>query len=130
MNEEMVDSSVNAFRAFINKHPELRKELRKSGRSWQEYYEKWILLGENDPYWNDMKLGDGNETSENHEQEDMMERLIKLTDKIDVKKVEHQVQQLNKTIQIVQSFFTSNIREHDEETEERQSRDVFKLFRD
>jgi len=50
-NEKKLHPSVIEFKHFINEHPGILKEIRKSGRSWQEYYEKWILLGEEDPYW-------------------------------------------------------------------------------
>lgn len=47
--------SVAAFKAFVNRHPKLLEEIRKSGRGWQEFYEKWAILDEDDPFWDEYK---------------------------------------------------------------------------
>lgn len=47
--------SVAAFKNFVNRHPKLLEEIRKSGRGWQEFYEKWAILDEDDPFWKDLK---------------------------------------------------------------------------
>ncbi len=43
--------SVREFKDFLQRHPKLVEEVRRSGRGWQEYYEKWALLGEDDSMW-------------------------------------------------------------------------------
>lgn len=113
-----LDPSVQEFKDFVNKHPEIVREIRKSGRSWQEYYEKWALLGESDPYWNEFTEADtmenhsqyesnnGNENQEKKENEekDLISQLMKYTQKIDVDKLQGQIDQLSKAVGSVQDM--------------------------
>lgn len=111
---KQIHPSIIAFKEFINKNPKLRRELRKSGRSWQEYYEKWVLLGEDDPYWDqykDMSESKQKETkteekedkSDNKGQE-MLDQLLKIGENIDFNKIQGQVANLSKTIGVVQEL--------------------------
>lgn len=113
-----LDPSVQEFKEFVNKRPEIIKEIRKSGRSWQEYYEKWALLGEDDPYWNDFiesstksqtqnKSNDNeyeNQDKNDKEENDLVSQLMKYSQKIDVDKLQGQIDQLSKAVGSVQEM--------------------------
>ncbi|MFS0751958.1 YlbD family protein [Oceanobacillus sp. 1P07AA] len=114
-----LDPSVQEFKEFVNKHPKIVREIRKSGRSWQEYYEKWALLGESDPYWNEFievdKIenqshqdtnynGKENQEKKENEEKDLMSQLMKYTQKIDVDKLQGQIDQLSKAVGSVQEM--------------------------
>ncbi|BAC13402.1 YlbD family protein [Oceanobacillus iheyensis] len=113
-----LDPSVQEFKEFVNKRPKIIKEIRKSGRSWQEYYEKWALLGEDDPYWNDFiesstKSQTQNESNDNeyenqdkndNEENDLVSQLMKYSQKIDVDKLQGQIDQLSKAVGSVQEM--------------------------
>ncbi|MDR4886622.1 YlbD family protein [Fredinandcohnia sp. QZ13] len=47
--------SVQEFKAFVKKHPLLVQEVRKGTLKWQEVYEDWYILGEEDEKWNKFK---------------------------------------------------------------------------
>ncbi|MGM8364246.1 spore coat protein YlbD [Virgibacillus sp. W0181] len=103
--EDKLDPTVRAFKTFINRKPKLIEEVRKSGGSWQEIYEKWALLGDDDPYWDKYdNTADSSEenSSTKKKQMELFSQLMKYTEKIDFNKVQDQVQQLNKTIDTVQ----------------------------
>src|SRR5690606_26506434 len=113
--DKKLHPSVMNFKEFINKHPELRKELRKTGRSWQEYYEKWVLLGEDDAYWDQFKSNKENKTNhseaENKEEDksdqknfEIINQLLKLGENLDFNKIQGQVANLSKTISVVQEL--------------------------
>ncbi len=51
------EHSMEAFKAFIKQHPALVKEVRRGVYSWQEVYEDWFLLGEEDSVWADFREG-------------------------------------------------------------------------
>lgn len=94
---------VREFKDFINKHPELLVNIRKSGKSWQYYYDKWVLNGENDPMWQKyMNENEQEPNSENHSK--LFEKIIQLTQNIDVNKVQKQVSQLDSTINSIQKM--------------------------
>lgn len=111
--EPKLHPSVASFKNFINDKPLLLKEIRKSGRSWQEYYEKWVLLGEEDPFWqqyeeeqdtdNSSKSKDSKDKSESKNFE-LMNQIMKLTENIDMNKIQGQVANLSKTIGAVQEL--------------------------
>ncbi len=109
MAEKNLDPNVIAFKDFINKHPALLKDIRKHGRSWQDHYEKWVLLGEDDPYWDQYKPETDEKQTQTQTKEkssELFSHLIKLSENIDMEKLQGQVHQLNNTISTVQEVIT------------------------
>lgn len=104
--EDQLHPTVRDFKKFINKRPKLIEEIRKNGRSWQEYYEKWVLLGEEDPMWNEFEETDEKEKNVRvkNKQMELFNQLVKYTERIDLNKVEEQINQLNETIGTVQNL--------------------------
>ncbi|MFA1818684.1 spore coat protein YlbD [Virgibacillus oceani] len=114
MDDQKLHPSVQDFKQFVNKHPKLIANLRKKGRPWQEYYEKWMLLGEDDDYWEKFKEQntDKTEKGEDHNADDETEskkknmelfsQLLKKAEDMDMDKVQKQVHQLSNTISTVQ----------------------------
>lgn len=106
MDGDKLHPTVLDFKQFMNKHPVLLEEVRKNGRSWQQYYEKWALLGEDDPFWDQFRDKD-NKTEDKGEQQkekhaELFSQLMKLTKNMDLDKVQEQVHQLNNTISMIQ----------------------------
>lgn len=42
-----MESRMDEFRAFVNKYPLLRDEVRSGRMTWQSIYEEWFLYGDN-----------------------------------------------------------------------------------
>ncbi|GAB3799926.1 spore coat protein YlbD [Virgibacillus kimchii] len=109
MGDQKLHPSVKEFKEFVNRHPKLIEHLRKKGRPWQEYYEKWILLGEEDDYWNAFKGEDSEPDEKNTDEEEskkknteLFSQLVKMAENMDMDKVQKQVHQLSNTISTVQ----------------------------
>ena len=51
MSNKKLHPSVQKFKDFVKAHPKLVLEVRKGRKNWQEIYEDWYLLGEDDPKW-------------------------------------------------------------------------------
>lgn len=49
-------SRMDEFRAFVNKYPLIKEEVKNTNTSWQQIYENWVILGENDEIWNKYKV--------------------------------------------------------------------------
>lgn len=105
--------SVEAFKAFVNRHPKLLQEIRRSGRGWQEYYEKWALLEEDDPYWDAFKSESrAPETSEEKKEtksskkdhSDLIQQIMHYTRNLDAEKMQGQVEQLSSAIGTIQEM--------------------------
>lgn len=43
--------SIQQFKEFVNHHPKMVHEVRSGHKTWQQFYEEWYLLGEEDPIW-------------------------------------------------------------------------------
>lgn len=106
--EDKLPPTVQDFKAFINERPELIEEVRKSGRSWQEYYEKWALLGEDDPFWDKYTTSQSSNNNDQSQpkQTELFKQFMKYTENIDMNKVQDQMQQLNKTIDTIQEVLS------------------------
>lgn len=106
MKQHDLHPSVVAFKEFINKHPALLKEVRKTGRPWQEYYEKWVLLGEDDPYWEPFKEETKKTESTNKETKsnEWFQQVLKYAEKLDMNKVQENVHQMSNAISSIQEL--------------------------
>jgi len=51
MSERELHPSIAEFKVFVQKHPHLIQEVRSGHSTWQELFEEWYLLGEDDPRW-------------------------------------------------------------------------------
>lgn len=120
MSSKDLHPSVKEFKQFISKRPKLIKHVREQGGSWQTYYEKWTLLGEEDSYWEQFKEGsevkaesksknaenDTNDTegSKDTNQKEFMGQVMDVIEKVDLNKVQAHISQLNGAIQNIQSL--------------------------
>lgn len=102
MSEKELDSSILEFRDFLNEHPKLIKKVRQGGESWQVHYEKWVLLGESDPYWDKYKQGD----EKNSKESKVMDKLRKWTKETDMDQIQDRVKQWDQTISVIQGMLT------------------------
>ena len=50
-NKGPLHPSVQQFKEFVNHHPKMVHEVRSGHKTWQQFYEEWYLLGEEDPIW-------------------------------------------------------------------------------
>ncbi|WP_246940286.1 YlbD family protein [Bacillus pinisoli] len=51
MSKKTLHPSIQKFKQFVKKHPKLVAEVKKENKTWQELYEEWYLLGEDDEVW-------------------------------------------------------------------------------
>ncbi|WP_430786154.1 spore coat protein YlbD [Virgibacillus flavescens] len=100
MRQKEIDSSVLEFREFIAEHPKLIKAVRQGNDSWQPYYEKWVLLGEDDPCWDKYKSGDDNKSKESN----VIDKIRKWTADTDMEQLQDKVEQWEQTISIIQGM--------------------------
>lgn len=101
MSEKELDTSIREFKGFLTNHPKLIRKVRKSGESWQPYFEKWVLLGETDPCWDRYKQ-DGEENKK--QSTNFMDKLRKWTESTDMDQIQDHVKQWDHTITIIQGM--------------------------
>lgn len=49
MAKKQLHPSVQKFKQFVKEHPGIIREVREGKATWQELFEEWYLLGEDDP---------------------------------------------------------------------------------
>lgn len=55
MSKTKLHPSVEKFKEFVKQNPRIIKEVRDGKTTWQELYEDWYLLGEEDPRWDSLR---------------------------------------------------------------------------
>ncbi|MBO8155362.1 MAG: YlbD family protein [Bacillaceae bacterium] len=96
---------VEKFKRFVQKHPELIRHVRENNESWQSYFDRWIYYGEDDPYWDQFKTSSKPKSSATKQQEGM-QKLLGMLEKIDLEKVQKNIEQLSGTLSNVQSIMS------------------------
>ncbi|MBB6455001.1 Sec-independent protein translocase protein TatA [Salirhabdus euzebyi] len=100
---------VSKFKAFVEKHPKLIKQVRKNKEGWQPYFEKWVLYGEEDEYWKQFKSESEKEKKKSESKasnQELLKKLSSMFNNMDMDKLQEQMNQLNGVITNVQSMMT------------------------
>ncbi|WP_117169824.1 YlbD family protein [Paraliobacillus sediminis] len=139
MSNPEVDPSIAKFKKFVQDHPGLIREVRNGNYRWQDFYEQWVLLGESDTSW-ETYLQDA--TSKKKEEpnkkkkskQDWMKQVSGLMEKVDMNKMEGNIEQLNGAITNIQSLLAQFKDETKQQTPTKPSnpstRRPFQFYRD
>lgn len=55
MSNKKLHPSVQQFKEFVKNNPKIISDVRKGNATWQELFEEWYLLGEDDSRWDEYK---------------------------------------------------------------------------
>ncbi|MBO0994252.1 YlbD family protein [Bacillus sp. SD088] len=107
MMDKDLHPSVKEFKDFIQQNPHLIKAVRREEYTWQELFEDWYLLGEDDPKWKTESTG----KTENSEKKDedsklSLSQITKIIKNMDGNQLQHHIQQLSQAIGTVQGVLT------------------------
>lgn len=127
MSVDKLHPSVKEFKLFINAHPELVLEIRRSGDPLQDYYNKWVKYGEDETVWG---LNEKNSQETKHDYKDLLDQIVKYTENIDINKVQGHVKRFNKVLNTVQLMLGDVTSEHHLNEHARKQPDLFNWFRD
>ncbi|MDX8044907.1 spore coat protein YlbD [Gracilibacillus sp. S3-1-1] len=97
---DMSNPSIQQFKAFIHERPLLIKEIRQGKITLQETYEKYVLLGEEDPVWNKYLSGSKHDQqkSEEDSSSQFYQKVMKHLENVDLNQVEGHIHNLNGAI--------------------------------
>lgn len=119
--------TVEEFKEFMNNHPTLVLELRKSGDSLQDYYNKWVEHGEDSSVWN---LDKAKDQMADTKDKDFFHQIIKYTENIDINKIEGRVKQFNKALDTIQLLLGNFIKDKETNVDVSNQKELFNFFRD
>ncbi len=103
-------SRMNEFRSFITKYPGIKDAVASGTSNWQSMYENWVILGENDPMWqqykavSNTKAKTSNNTIEDLLSQTSIKNVINYIKKIDPDSISKTLNTVQKVLQITQSF--------------------------
>lgn len=112
--DEQLDPSILEFKYFINQYPRLCEDIQRKKTDVQSLYEKWVVLGADDSYWNKYTVepidrSDHQEgrsstspTEKNANTNDIIQTLIQATENLDMTKVQTYVEQVSTAVDSVQ----------------------------
>jgi len=110
MVKKSLHPSIEQFKNFVKKHPELIKEVRTGKETWQELYEEWYLLGEDDPKWEKYAKTDKTTTineegkGNNGSKSAFFNQLITYLKNMDVNQLQYYLGQMSEAIDSVQQL--------------------------
>lgn len=115
MTQKKLHPSVTKFKEFVRNNPKLIQEVRQGRATWQELYEDWYLLGEDDERWETIGTGKNNDTelaiSQKNKDEsgegkkaDFMTAITGMMKKMDVNQFQNHVNNLSQAIGAIQGL--------------------------
>lgn len=107
--ERKLHPSVAEFREFVKKNPAIVKEVRKGSATWQELYEDWYLLGENDQRWEPFKTKEQKASEEKDDQAskgDWMSNVMGMVKKMDPNQLQYHINNLSQALGAIQGVIS------------------------
>jgi len=108
MTQKKLHPSVLQFKEFVKNHPKLVQEVRKGKATWQELYEEWYLLGEEDPRWESIGEEEpGVQKEKNGEaKSDLLSSIMGVMRKMDANQVQYHLNNLSQAIGAIQGLLS------------------------
>ncbi|WP_010282738.1 YlbD family protein [Bacillus timonensis] len=93
--------SIQEFKDFVKKHPILVQEVRKGTYTWQDVYEDWFLLGEEDEKWK--KFKDKDNKTEESGNKDFIGKIFSTFKNADMNNLQQQISHVGEAISTIQA---------------------------
>jgi hypothetical protein len=107
MNKKKLHPSISKFKEFVKNNPKLILEVRKGNSTWQELYEDWYLLGEDDKRWDTIGTEKQDEGEvEEDKKSDWMSAITGMMKKIDPNQLQYHMNNLSQAIGAVQGLLS------------------------
>ncbi|MGF2615523.1 hypothetical protein FZC84_14770 [Rossellomorea vietnamensis] len=97
---------VKEFKEFVQRHPKMSSEVRKGTASWQELFEEWYLLGEEDSRWDEFREGKAHTKEEKKDSKGFMDQIGGMLKNMDPAQMEQHINSLSQAIGAVQGVLS------------------------
>ncbi|WHY02263.1 YlbD family protein [Neobacillus sp. DY30] len=99
--------SVIKFKEFVKNHPSLIKEVRNGNTTWQELYEDWYLLGEEDSRWENSRGEQSlNDKKADEKKGDWISTILGTVQKMDPDQIQHYINNLSQALGAIQGVIS------------------------
>lgn len=105
VTSEQGETKLSEFKQFVKRHPKLISEVRKENKGWQEIYENWVLLGEEDAIWAKYKdtKASKKESSES-DANDFLSKMAAAIRNMDSNQMNEQIHKMSQSISSLQGL--------------------------
>lgn len=110
MTQKKLHPSVLKFKEFVKNNPNLIKEVRSGKATWQELYEDWYLLGEEDSRFKtlgDETIPEKAEDKETDGKTDWKSNILGMFKNMDANQIQGHINNLSQAIGAIQGVLTS-----------------------
>jgi len=113
MEKQKLHPTIEEFKQFVKKHPKLRAEVRKGTKTWQEFYEEWYLLGEDDDVWKKYQsVNSETDDTDKESKQDFVSKIFSSIKNVNLNDVQQQISNIGSAIstiqQVIQQFQGEN----------------------
>ncbi|MEH7334909.1 YlbD family protein [Neobacillus drentensis] len=107
MTQKNLHPSVVKFKEFVKNNPNLIQEVRNGKATWQELYEDWYLLGEEDKRWETLGIEKSTEPEVSTESKgDWMSSVIGMVKKMDPNQMQNHINNLSQALGAIQGVIS------------------------
>jgi hypothetical protein len=106
VNQKTLHPSIQKFKQFVKNHPKLANEVREERKTWQELFEDWYLLGEEDSIWDQYKVEGEKKTGEKKDKSDFMSTILTAVKGMDLTQMESHISSVGQVITNIQSLIS------------------------
>ena len=97
--------SKEDFKSFVRNNPNLARSVNNGDTSWQRLYEMYSLYGEDSDVWNDYLISNNRSIPKVTKTNELaFKELMNMVRNIDLEKVRHGIEGVQKTISLVQDL--------------------------
>lgn len=105
MTQKKLHPSVLKFKEFVKNNPKIIQEVRSGKATWQELYEDWYLLGEDDARWETVGTDNESEAKTSTEKKgDLMSNIIGMMKKMDADQMQSHLTNLSQAVGAIQGL--------------------------
>jgi len=100
---------VLQFKEFVKSNPKIIKEVRNGKATWQELYEDWYLLGQDDKRWEAMLEENGTEakkTTTDEPKGDFLSNIMGMVKKMDPNQMQNHINSLSQALGAIQGVLS------------------------
>lgn len=105
MTKKELHPSVQQFKQFVKTNPKVVQEVRKGKVTWQELFEEWYLLGEEDSRWDKYREGNTTadaQTTKDTSTKDWMSNIMNAMKNMDPNQMQGHITSLSQAIGAIQ----------------------------
>jgi hypothetical protein len=109
MAPKKLHPNVVKFKEFVKQYPKISIEVKKGAVTWQELYEDWYLLGEEDPRWEQFKGEKVKQVADNDTEEkksDLMSQVMDYIKTMDINQMQQHINHVSQALGAVQGVLS------------------------